>query len=150
MDVSTLLTSIESILKDTATIQNYCTAKYAKALTIFIGNDTKNAPNIEDFPAFVLHDIKIDRTLDRITYHIWIGIAVDNNEVTHVGNVYKYKGFVESKELKELLEAEICAKFGKVTFISSSQSDAFFPIFTDIVEFAVEYPISKRSSREPL
>lgn len=150
MNVTSLLADLETILKDTAAINTYCNTKYSKLPTIFVGMDIKDPLDITDLPALALYDFKTDRKLDKITYSIAIGIAVGNNEIVESSRLHRLQGFVESKELKELLECEICARLGKVTFIASALTDALFPIFTDVVEFSIEYIISKRSPREPL
>ena len=104
MNVVDLITKIKDLLSKTTSIINYCQTTYSKAPTVFIGVDIRNVPRVESYPLLMLYDIKIERRLDAIVYVVSIGIGIENNDIQQDNNVFIYKGYVEGKRLKELIE----------------------------------------------
>ena len=150
MNATDLITKIKDLLSQTNSINTYCQTKYGKLPSIFIGIDINNVPRIEKYPALILYDLKIERGLDKIVYVVSIGVGIENNEIQTTDNVYSYTGFIESKELKELIEIELCATLGKITFLAEYIPDALFPIIADSITFSVEYIVSRRGMRQPI
>lgn len=150
MNAKDLITKIKTLLSQTQSINDYCQAKYSKLPSVFIGIDVNNVPRIENYPAIILYDFNVERGLDKIVYVVSIGVGIANNEIQTTDNVYSYTGFIESRELMELIEIELCATLGKITFRADSIPDSLFPILADSITFSVEYIVSRRGMRQPI
>lgn len=150
MNAKDLITKIKTLLSQTQSINDYCQAKYSKLPSVFIGIDVNNVPRIENYPAIILYDFNVERGLDKIVYVVSIGVGIANNEIQTTDNVYIYTGFIESRELMELIAIELCATLGKITFRIDSIPDSLFPILADSITFSVEYIVSRRGMRQPI
>ncbi len=153
MKIKAVIDTLTQAIAADSTILTYCQDTFGKAPHIIVGMDWHDPPTIQIYPAIIIYDIKTERTTSRIKYLISIGIGTENNTLSHdeETNTSTYDGFIESLELKELLESFIPTLFVNANVQKAeSQPMENFPIHIMTFTAILEFPLPRRNPREPV
>jgi hypothetical protein len=134
-------------LTNNAEIDAFCLTKYGKPLTIMDGYNGKNPPKADTCPylaftGFVKHE---GDEIDEFIYHISIMWCISNSKTTTNGNVIRYNGAADSRELGQLIyNALVEASINHPMESAASTIDAFtfIPQFPGYMEATIKIPVS--------
>jgi hypothetical protein len=134
------------VLVNSAVIDGFCMTKYGKPLTIMEGYNGKNPPKSEMCPflAFTGFVKQEGDEIDEFTYHLSLMAVVSNGNKTLIGNVVKYEGSRESRELSQLIYECLCeaSKNYPIAHANTTiDSFTFIPQFPGYLEITLKVPV---------
>lgn len=132
-------------------LQAWCQEIFAKPLTLFVGVDLENPPEVADYPVCALLDLveKKGESLHNQVFSLDFSVAVYDEELKIDGNMRIYSGLPKAAELKSLVEAAILrADVGllSVNFTDSEGLMALAPIFVGFSTAECELIKSSRNA----
>jgi hypothetical protein len=134
LKLSDIISKWRDAMQASASIQNYCTAKYGQAPKIYLGINGKNPPAASDCPIIVLYPGAKSEGLElqEYTYKLTVGWTILQDAATTTGNITEYLGVAECDELGQLIYlalAELSADNPISVVNYSIEPVAYYPRF---------------------
>lgn len=118
------LNDIRNILISDTDIKEFCNTKYNKDITVFLGADERDLPDINNAPYILLDRASVkfnEKNLDRdAEYEFYALVCVYQERITKDANGSIYNGVLEIDELCYKVRNAVSAAPLAISFVSES------------------------------
>ena len=134
-------------IKNSTAISAFCTTKYRKSLSLFVGVNGKKPPTENDCPLIIIFPGSKVEGLGESEYQymISVGWSILQPSVTVVNGVSETTGTYETDELGQLIYAAIAEASldYPITHIEYSiETNEFFPQFPGRIDAIITVPVA--------
>jgi len=124
MLITEALLSFREALKVDGDIKDFCNSKYNKDLTVFLGADQRDLPDVNNAPYVLLDRASVrfsEKNLERYgEYDFYLLICIYQDRITKDDAGVIYDGVVEIDNLSYLVRKSISSLDLPVSFVSES------------------------------
>lgn len=151
MNPSNFMLGIGEAIGNDAELQAWCQEIFKKPLTVFVGVDVDNPPDISDYPVCALLEVTERRgeAQRATTFSLDLSVAVYDEEVKTSGNLRIFSGLPKAAELKHRVEGAIL-RSGLVASVDFPESDGVFAMSPIFVGFSMAECQIFKSSRQAM